>query len=179
MSRVTFAITLAAAMLRLKQSPSMIAVCGSGNGKTGQAIDEHVFGLSAQRVDGGAHRLVRRAQNIDRVDLDRIDDADRPGDRAVADEFVVNFFAPFGEELLGIVQPAMPKFFREITAAATTGPASAPRPASSMPAMRETPSARNLRSCRKPQRRYIRADLCTDTAQLEIRTECATVSEIA
>ena len=34
-SRVTFAITLAAAILRLRQSPSMIAVCGSGNGKTG------------------------------------------------------------------------------------------------------------------------------------------------
>ena len=30
-----------------------------------------------------------------------------------ADQFVVNFFAPFREKLLRVVQPAMPKFFRE------------------------------------------------------------------
>ena len=35
-SRVTFAITLAAAMLKLMQSPSIIAVCGSGKGMTGK-----------------------------------------------------------------------------------------------------------------------------------------------
>ncbi len=32
---------------------------------------------------------------------------------AVLDQFVVNFFAPLGEKLLGVVQPAMPEFFGE------------------------------------------------------------------
>jgi hypothetical protein len=35
LSRVTLAITLAAATLKLMQSPSMIAVCGIGKGITG------------------------------------------------------------------------------------------------------------------------------------------------
>src|SRR5919198_4906110 len=46
----------------------------------------------------------------------------------------------------------------KITAAATTGPAKAPRPASSTPAIRTTPTARSFFSYRKPQRRYIPAE---------------------
>ena len=70
-------------------------------------------GRQVQGVDGSAHRLVGGAQDIDRINLDRIDNSDGPGDRLVVDQFVVNFFAPFGEKLLGVVQPAMPKFFGE------------------------------------------------------------------
>ena len=40
-------------------------------------------------------------------------------------------------------------FSGRITAAATTGPASGPRPASSIPAMRKNPCARSARSWRK------------------------------
>jgi hypothetical protein len=38
--------------------------------KYGQAIDEHMLGLHGQSFQRGAHRFVRRAQDIDRVDLD-------------------------------------------------------------------------------------------------------------
>ena len=60
-----------------------------------------------------AHRLVRRAQDVDRIDLDRIDNADRPRHRASDNQFLVNFFASLRMELLGVVQAAMPEFFRE------------------------------------------------------------------
>jgi hypothetical protein len=82
-------------------------------GENGQAVDEHMVGLETQGVGGDAHRLVRRAQDIDRVDLDRIDNSDRPGDRAVPNQLVIDLFASLGEKLLGIVQPAVPEFFGE------------------------------------------------------------------
>ena len=97
-------------MLRLKQSPSIIAVCGSG---TGKAVDEDMVGLESEGADGRAHRLVGGAQDIDRINLHGIDNPDRPRNRLIADEFAVNLFAAFGEELLRIVEPAMPEFFRE------------------------------------------------------------------
>jgi hypothetical protein len=84
---------------------------GKWKRKNRKAIDEDMIGLEAQGFKGDAHRLVRRAQDIDRVDLNRIDNSDRPRDRAVADQFVIDFFAPLGEKLLGVVQPAMSKFF--------------------------------------------------------------------
>jgi hypothetical protein len=64
--------------------------------KNRQAIDEHMVGLHAQRTDGGAHRLVGGAQDVDRIDLDRIHNPDGPGDRIVRGQVAVNFFAPFG-----------------------------------------------------------------------------------
>jgi hypothetical protein len=82
-------------------------------GKHRQAIDEDVFGSKGESVEGRAHRLVSRAQNVDRIDLDGIDDADRPRDRPVRNEIVVNLFAFLPQELLGIVQLLVPKFFRK------------------------------------------------------------------
>ena len=72
-------------------------------GENGQAVDEDMVGLETQGCGGDAHRFVRRAQDIDRVDLNRIDNSDRPRDRTVPDQLVVDFLAPLGEELFGIV----------------------------------------------------------------------------
>jgi hypothetical protein len=47
-----------------------------GNHRT--SIDQDMFGRTHQRVNGGAHRLVRRAQDVDPIDLEVIDHADRP-----------------------------------------------------------------------------------------------------
>jgi hypothetical protein len=49
------------------------------------------------------HRFMGRAQNVYRVDLHGINEADRPGDAAVGDEVLVDFLAFLREELLGIV----------------------------------------------------------------------------
>jgi hypothetical protein len=70
-------------------------------------------GLEAERLDGGTHRLVSGAENIDRINLERIDDSNGPGDCLVVDQFVIDFFTAFGEKLFGVVELAMAKFFGE------------------------------------------------------------------
>ena len=62
-------------------------------GKHRQAIDEYMVGPHAQRLNGGAHRLVGGAQDIDRIDLDRIDDPNGPRDRIVRGQLPINFLA--------------------------------------------------------------------------------------
>ena len=61
--------------------------------KDGQSIDENVFGRGKERGDRGAHRFVRRAQNVDSIYLKVIDHADRPNDLGIARKIDINFFA--------------------------------------------------------------------------------------
>jgi hypothetical protein len=86
---------------------------GQRKGKHRQAVDENVLRLKGESGDGRAHRLVGRAQDVDRVDLDRIDDTDRPCDSRVGDEFAIDFLALLRQELFRIVQLSVPKFFRK------------------------------------------------------------------
>ncbi len=86
---------------------------GQGKGKDRPAVDENVLRLKGEAGDCGPHRLVGRAQDIDRVDLERIDDSDGPGDGVVRDELAVDLFAFFREKLLRVVQLPMPKFLRK------------------------------------------------------------------
>ncbi len=58
-----------------------------------QAVDQHVVGHAGERGDGDAHRFVRGAQNIDAVDLNGIDNADRPAQVGIRDQGMINFFA--------------------------------------------------------------------------------------
>jgi hypothetical protein len=53
---------------------------GLGNWKrdNGQSINQYVVGYTCEGCNGLAHRSVRGAQNIDAVDLHRIDNTDRP-----------------------------------------------------------------------------------------------------
>src|SRR5947208_7903167 len=69
-----------------------------------------------------------------------------------------------GVSFLESSKPTMRRLGLRITAAATTGPNSAPRPASSMPAMRIQPSLRAARSKREEQSRLIRGDFSTRTS---------------
>ena len=46
-----------------------------------QTIDQRMLGRNRQACHRDAHRLVRGAQDIDPIDLDRIDDPDCPDDR--------------------------------------------------------------------------------------------------
>jgi len=52
-------------------------------GNDGQTIDQNVIGRDGKRGNSQAHCVVRRAQDIDPVDLDRIDNTDRPADFGV------------------------------------------------------------------------------------------------
>ena len=84
-----------------------------GEGEYWQAVDENVIGLKSESGEGDSHRLVGGAENIDRIDLHGIDDADRPGDGVVADDILVNLFPFLRQELFRIVQLPMLEFFRE------------------------------------------------------------------
>lgn len=82
-------------------------------GEHGQAINERVIGLRAERGNGSTHRFVGRAQNVDFINLRGIDNADGPDDRAVPRDLAVDFFAPLGEKLLRIVEATMAELFRK------------------------------------------------------------------
>ena len=86
---------------------------GQRKGEYRKAVDEDVLRLSGESGNSRAHRLVGSAQNIDRVDLDGINGADRPRDRIVCDQVVVNLFAFLRQQLLRIVQLFVPEFFRK------------------------------------------------------------------
>jgi hypothetical protein len=62
-------------------------------GNDGQAIDQNVVGRNGKRGKGRTHRFVRRAQDIDPVNLDGIDNTDRPTEFGSSDQLVINFFA--------------------------------------------------------------------------------------
>ena len=68
---------------------------GLGNWKrnNGQAINQDMFGRTGERCNGLAHRSVGRAQNIDSVDLDGIDNTHRPTEVGVRDQLVMNLLA--------------------------------------------------------------------------------------
>ena len=68
---------------------------GLGNWKrnNGQAINQHVLRRAGERCNGLAHRSVGRAQNIDSVDLHRIDNTDGPTEVGIRDQVVMNFLA--------------------------------------------------------------------------------------
>ena len=109
-----------------------------------QSIDQNVIGRLDQRRDREAHRSMARAQNVDAIDLHGIDmptvhltsgleiSSDR-FPRAVPAQAVWNRSGDgdeiFQEELLPRPQPDQPD---------------APRPASSIPAIRATPVARSF-----------------------------------
>ena len=82
-------------------------------GEDGQAVNEDVFRLNRESRNCNPHRLMTRAQNVDCIDLDGVHDADRPRDRIVRDQVVINLFALFRQQLLRVVQPPVPEFFRK------------------------------------------------------------------
>ena len=84
-----------------------------GEGEHWEPVDEDVVGLQGEAGESEAHRLMGSAQDVDRVDLDRIHDADRPANRLVGEELFVNLLPLFREELFGIVQLPVPEFLRK------------------------------------------------------------------
>jgi hypothetical protein len=86
---------------------------GEREGEHGQTIDQDVLRLKSEAGNRNSHRFVSRSKNIDCVDLDGIDDADRPRDRVVCDEILVNPFAFLRQKLFRIVQLFVPEFFRK------------------------------------------------------------------
>lgn len=78
-----------------------------------QTVDQHVIGWRGQGFSRHAHRPMTGPKNIDPIDLDVIDSANRPGDIGIGGELVIDFFTPLRRELLGIVQTFVPELFGE------------------------------------------------------------------
>jgi hypothetical protein len=78
-----------------------------------QPIDQDVIWRIDQGCDRQTHCSMARAQDIDAIDLYRIDNADRPLDFGIAHKIRIDLFAQFRSKLLGIIQPTMTKFFRK------------------------------------------------------------------
>jgi hypothetical protein len=79
----------------------------------GQTINQNVIWRVYQGRDRHAHRSMARAQDIDAINLDRIDNADCPSDFGIGYQIGIDLLAQFRRKLLGIVQSTMTKFFGE------------------------------------------------------------------
>ena len=66
-----------------------------------------------QRFDRESHRTLARTQDIDAIDLNRINNSDRPSDFRIGNKLAIDFLAQFRRELFGIVQTPVPKLFGE------------------------------------------------------------------
>ncbi len=93
-------------------------------------------GAACHREHRAAHRQKRRMQDVERVDLRRIRPADAETQRPPTDQRARAGRARPRTSTFESAMPAIGLPGRRITAAATTGPASGPRPASSTPATR-------------------------------------------
>jgi hypothetical protein len=78
-----------------------------------ESIDQDVVGRVHECGDRKAHRLVTCAQNVDTINLHGVHNADRPSDFWITDQLQIDLIAQFRPQLFGIVQPAMPEFFRK------------------------------------------------------------------
>ena len=58
-----------------------------------QTIDQNVVRRFEQRFNREAHRTVARAQNVNPVDLSRIDNADGPSDVGIRNQLAIDLFA--------------------------------------------------------------------------------------
>jgi hypothetical protein len=76
-----------------------------------QTINQNVVRRFEQCFNREAHRTVAGPQDVNPVDLKRIDNADGPSDFRIRNQLAINFLAQFRRELFGIVQTTMPKFF--------------------------------------------------------------------
>ena len=99
------------------------------------AVDQHPGRTQAQALDRAAHRQHRRVQDVEPVDLLDAGLGDAAGQRLGAD-LVEEPLAPACGQRLESPRPSIGCSSSRMTAAATTGPASGPRPASSTPAIR-------------------------------------------
>ena len=116
--------------------PRRSASAGTRSTRQPVAVDQHLRRQQAQALDRAAHRQHRGLQDVQRVDLLDAGLADAAAQRLGADLVVQPLARAPAVSTLESARPAIGRSSSRITAAATTGPASGPRPASSTPATR-------------------------------------------
>ena len=78
-----------------------------------QPVNQDVVGRLDQCFDGQAHGAMARAQNVDSIDLDGINNTNSPSDFGISYQLATDFLAQFRSELFRIVQATMTEFFGE------------------------------------------------------------------
>jgi hypothetical protein len=78
-----------------------------------QSIDQNMIGRIDKCCDCQAHRSMACAQNVDAINLNGIDSADRPSDFGIGHQIRIDLLAQFRCKLLGVVQATVTKFFRK------------------------------------------------------------------
>jgi hypothetical protein len=78
-----------------------------------QSVNQHVIRRVHQGRDRQTHCSMARAQDVDAINFNGIDNGDRPSDFGIGHQFRINFLAQFRRKLFGIVQATMTKFFGE------------------------------------------------------------------
>ena len=58
-----------------------------------QTVNQNVVRRFEQRFNRETHRMVARAEDVNPVDLDRIDNADGPSDFGIRNQLAIDFFA--------------------------------------------------------------------------------------
>lgn len=106
----------------------------TGNLRAVVSIDQQMLCRQRQRCDRPAHSQQRRLQDIDAINLFHLSAADGPGESTLLNQSGQRF-ALIRFQLLESAIPETGFSGSSITAAAITGPASGPRPASSTPAV--------------------------------------------
>jgi hypothetical protein len=157
--------------VQLHQQPVAVHLgqhAGGGNGEAGgvalddgllravpvdgvAAVDEQEVGAERQLLDGAAHGQQRGLADVDAVDGLRIDRRNGPGN-GVGANLHGRARCAFSRRAFLSRSGLAGGSRGRITAAATTGPNSGPRPTSSSPAMRSAPRLRAASSSVHPQR---------------------------
>jgi hypothetical protein len=78
-----------------------------------QSINQDMIRRVHQGGDRHAHCPMTRAQNVDAIDLDGIDNTDLPSHFGIGYQIGINLLAQFRRQLFGIVQTTMTKFLRQ------------------------------------------------------------------
>jgi hypothetical protein len=76
-----------------------------------KAVNQRMLRRRQQFFHSHPHGVMRRAQDVDSVDLNRVHNANTPYDLGVRGKIDIDCLAQFGYELLGIVQSSVPEFF--------------------------------------------------------------------
>ena len=116
-----------------RASPSTSVSQGQGRAGASLPSTSAKAGRDRQRPHRARHGQMRRLADVDEVDLVDTGFADADGDRALHD-VRIELLARLGVSCLESSRPLGMRLRSRMTAAATTGPASGPRPASSTPA---------------------------------------------
>jgi len=103
-----------------------------------RAVEQHLVGGDRKQFHRASHGEQARLQDVQTVDFLHARPGDRPGERFLLDDVGEAFALAHANNFESAIPAGARRAGSNTTAAAQTGPASGPRPASSTPQIRRT-----------------------------------------